>query len=607
MEEKIYSGIKDEPITTFDADTLGLEGHARVLSNFIASCDTPMTIAIQGDWGSGKTSMMELIKHHLCDAPPISSEEPTEKKGIISPIWFNTWQYSQFDLHNSLSLSLLSSFLDQVSEVAKKNNKVESVKNNIKQLGLMALKVGVKNTTGIDTDEIIGQQETDPAKVLQSLRGEIQKAVDSVIRDSSNNIDRFVVFIDDIDRLVPLKAVELLESMKLFLDIPNCVFVLACDYKIVVQGLREKFNVGEGEINGRSFFDKIIQVPYNIPTHLYDINRYIKELLNTISVKPTERELTKYRNLLQSSVGLNPRSYKRIFNSFLLLRMINNESQELASPQIDNTIEANEEDLIRFATLCLQTSYEDEFRAMLNLGNALNGNWFSSIKDPEGLNNFYDAVHQLSVKKSISDHRKKAFSKFIAIFFDAIQLGSDGDDSLLSDREAQVLQSIMNSSGILGVSENDQGGAIHTKDEYALQLLDAINSSLREKKLPALLYPDDYEIDWKTNHPGTWIFLKIETLRMRKNIKVKIGLFNEAPRKNNFKTVREKINHLSDPECYSEWNWETQEDSVWYYKTLPISPKSMDQSAEELSALMIMMKQMARKIGIEAITKEETE
>lgn len=78
---------------------------------------------------------------------------------------------------------------------------------------------------------------------------------------------RVVVFVDDLDRLVPGKAIELLEVLKLFLDCENCVFILAIDYDVVVRGAAEKYgfdlhdNSEEGlkeQEKGKAFFDKII-------------------------------------------------------------------------------------------------------------------------------------------------------------------------------------------------------------------------------------------------------------------------------------------------------------------------------------------------------------
>lgn len=57
-----------------------------------------MTIAIQGDWGSGKTSFMNMIRCQI------------ESKVVTS--WFNTWQYSQFNMGDTLSLSLIKRLID---------------------------------------------------------------------------------------------------------------------------------------------------------------------------------------------------------------------------------------------------------------------------------------------------------------------------------------------------------------------------------------------------------------------------------------------------------------------------------------------------------------
>jgi ABC-type lipoprotein export system ATPase subunit len=57
-----YSGYTDRPAVTINEDLFNIEKYIQGLSRFILECNTPMTIAIQGDWGSGKTSFMNMIK-----------------------------------------------------------------------------------------------------------------------------------------------------------------------------------------------------------------------------------------------------------------------------------------------------------------------------------------------------------------------------------------------------------------------------------------------------------------------------------------------------------------------------------------------------------------
>ena len=55
-------GFTDKPTSTVGDDNFGIKKYIDGLTGFILDCNTPMTIAIQGDWGSGKTSMMNMIK-----------------------------------------------------------------------------------------------------------------------------------------------------------------------------------------------------------------------------------------------------------------------------------------------------------------------------------------------------------------------------------------------------------------------------------------------------------------------------------------------------------------------------------------------------------------
>lgn len=77
--------------------------------------------------------------------------------------------------------------------------------------------------------------------------------------------DRAVILVDALGRLQPAKAVELLEVLKLFLDCDKSVFVLAINYAVVSQGIKQKYGDSLGNDKGRSFFDKIIQVLFKMP------------------------------------------------------------------------------------------------------------------------------------------------------------------------------------------------------------------------------------------------------------------------------------------------------------------------------------------------------
>ena len=82
MAENKIVGVIDEPIAERKFDALKLELHSSALVEFIEDTTTPMTIGIQGEWGSGKTSLLNSIKGQLYE----------DKR--YKQIWINSWENS---------------------------------------------------------------------------------------------------------------------------------------------------------------------------------------------------------------------------------------------------------------------------------------------------------------------------------------------------------------------------------------------------------------------------------------------------------------------------------------------------------------------------------
>ncbi|WP_457746554.1 KAP family P-loop NTPase fold protein [Sulfurimonas sp.] len=428
-------GLTDRPVAKLEEESLGVKDYMEALSEFVVTCETPMTISIQADWGAGKTSMMNLVKAKLEDEN-------------IETIWFNTWQFSQFNMGDDLPISLLGQF-------AKKFN-AEDKSTISKSLNFLKKSARVATTTVADkvvsgaggvVDALFDDTSKDSSEVIIELKNELNKAVAKKIEKS--NSDRVVIFIDDLDRLVPEKAVELLETMKLFLDIHGCVFVLAIDYNVVVKGLEKKFGVSVDEAKGKSFFDKIIQLPFNLPVAQYDVSQYFKELLHG-KFEYNENDIETFVKLANSSVGFNPRSMKRLFNSLQLLKMVAKSKQILDG---DNIATAQEKQRILFAILCLQTAYESMYRFMLKHKSKINQDFFDTFYN---LDKLKESEYYEEVKKELSiededDDKVIRFIEFLNTFYDAIQLDSDSSEDSnenLSDKELENLIRFLSFSSI---------------------------------------------------------------------------------------------------------------------------------------------------------------
>ncbi len=361
-----YIGLTDSPAYE---DEFGIGHYITGLSEFILKCDTPMTISIQGSWGSGKTSIMRMVESRIQDR--------------VIPVFFNTWQFSQFDLGNALPISMLKFFLAKIG--ARDSKLFEWVKragNLIISLTNFALKgsYGIGFGDGSISGKKDGEDsEIDLAQLVDTLHEDLQKQIEQALLNANKGVkdegakkDRIVVFVDDLDRLVPSKAMELLEVLKLFLDCRKCVFVLAIDYDVVIRGAAEKYGFNlkdktpeglkEAE-KGRAFFDKLIQVPFKVPVVEYDITKYMEDGFKKINITPTTEEMERYHRLCTNSVGTNPRVIKRILNAFLLLTTMRNAGAE----KHDNS----QKQLILFGLLCLQQYKEAIYNLIVRVNRKL--------------------------------------------------------------------------------------------------------------------------------------------------------------------------------------------------------------------------------------------
>ena len=452
-------GQNDAPVTNADGEYLGLGHYVEALSKFILACQTPITISIQGDWGTGKTSMMNLVREQL-------EKEQSDRK--VNTFWFNTWQFSQFSMQDDIAISLLTNLLDELSDDPNTKKLLAAIPRKaigyMGQTGRAAMDIlmggggdGVKEAIEKMAEKALGT-ESDPAKQITKIKKEFEKAVTDRLK--KEKASRLVVFVDDLDRLAPEKAVELLEGIKLFLDVPNCVFLLAVDYHVVARGLEKKFGFGIDDPKGKSFFDKIIQLPFNLPTSQYKTRDYLQRLFSH-GAKIDNSELDLYVRLATLSIGSNPRSLKRLFNALQLLEMVA-EGREIMTK--DETASETERYRILFAVMCLQLAYPAVYEFIIKKRDALDDTFLRSLFNPETLQDVTIAAVLQKALGDLDEERLEGFRQFMQAFYEALQLKSDrsGDgEETLVQAELEVLLSFLSFSSTVSSSEvqlmNEQG------------------------------------------------------------------------------------------------------------------------------------------------------
>ncbi|MCD4806050.1 MAG: pentapeptide repeat-containing protein [Methanococcoides sp.] len=133
---------------------------------------------------------------------------------------------------------------------------------------------------------------------------------------------RIVIFIDDLDRCLPEKAIEILESIKLFLDVQNCIIVLGIDERVISKSMEVKYKdflIGENKeipISGDNYLEKFIQLGFKLPI-ISDKN--IEEYINNLKVPDF---YAPFLEMIIKGVENNPRKIKRFFNIIELHRKL---------------------------------------------------------------------------------------------------------------------------------------------------------------------------------------------------------------------------------------------------------------------------------------------
>lgn len=345
------SSIIDVPRRHDQEDLFGIKIYQDALIQYIKLTDTPITIALQGEWGSGKTSLMNLLRWNLCDID----------NAQFFPIWINTWQFSLMKTPAQAIISILEGIINQIGAL-NPTHKWEESKRKIGGLFKKIASVGTKvaaSTVGVDGEalEDLFGSDNGQSDILQ-LKEEISKLVDESLKNNPNKTG-FTFFIDDLDRIDPPVAVEILELLKNIFDLEHCIFILAIDYDVVIKGLKPKFGelTDKNEREFRSFFDKIIQLPFSMPVANYNIDTFLVDALSKINFF-SEEEMKDHSiqeavsELARLSVGTNPRSLKRLTNTLSLISIINSGIAKAGAEDI-----ANKYKVINFGLVCMQIAY----------------------------------------------------------------------------------------------------------------------------------------------------------------------------------------------------------------------------------------------------------
>lgn len=148
---------------------------------------------------------------------------------------------------------------------------------------------------------------------FDDIKNEINK-----IQNENPNF-KIVVFVDDLDRCSPTKALEVLESIKVFLGMEGFIYIIGLSHDIVTKLIDIEYE--KKGVKGEQYIKKIIQIPITLPKWIrYDIVKLINYFIEKeiINIKYKEIFNSKNIDLVSEAIENNPREIKRFLNNFIV-------------------------------------------------------------------------------------------------------------------------------------------------------------------------------------------------------------------------------------------------------------------------------------------------
>lgn len=295
----------DRPIVDPEEDRFGIDPFAHALADSVRKMKSPegTVIALNGPWGSGKSSAVNLVLHHLKDAIA---------KGELAVVNFACWWFRG---EEALALAFFRELYAGIGPTLG-----ERFKKALPKIGARLLKAGSVVSAGADlagatpgvgtlasgamswVADFIKTDDT-----VEKLQGELTKAL-------AEQDKRFLIVIDDIDRLAPDEALLIFRLVKSVGRLPNVVYLLVFDRELAEAIVSERY-----PSEGPHYLEKIIQAGFDVPQpRKTDLNNELLRQVELIFGVPPEEQLVRFMNIFYDVVApeiRTPRDLIRLTNA----------------------------------------------------------------------------------------------------------------------------------------------------------------------------------------------------------------------------------------------------------------------------------------------------
>ncbi len=356
----------DAIATQADKDQLNLETRLASTFDILRHKNTrcPLAVAVYGDWGTGKTSAMRWLETRLKEWNQLDAPK-RQGHPRAYPVWFDPWRYhSKEEVWRGIIAEVILA-LFRVGNLNQENvlpRMVQAVKkfggflgrSFIHAVANMEFEAGGKGkVSGVAEGEV---KFSAKGEMFRDIWEEYDKAThphkahlnqfedtlrtwvtdflgpqapsDKKARGITREPARLVLFIDDLDRCLPEVTLEVIEALKLYLNIDHLVFVVGLDETVVRSVVAEHYKkAGVDTAKAARYLDKVFQVDLRIPpseaqmpdymrTQIDALNKTTGSYWHDIMERSGHRETLE--NVLIALARNNPREVKRLLNSALL-------------------------------------------------------------------------------------------------------------------------------------------------------------------------------------------------------------------------------------------------------------------------------------------------
>lgn len=266
----------DRPISPSNkTDRLGFQTVAKKLASSLLTQATSqgLVMSIEGAWGSGKSSLVNLL----------ATEIIKDQKHSPEVVRFEPWLVGDRDGMLAELMSNLASAVERIKVQEEKRGRnlgkeAEKIVKNFRTYASKASRyaapiASLAGHVGVPGGELTAKSLKSISEVIDKFDLKPLPQAKRELVDGLHKLGRrIVVIIDDLDRLEPRESAEIIRLIKAVADFPNIIYVLCYDQNILSNSLKSAIAINDGT----SFLEKIVQVRFKVPLpEAFDLRRWV--------------------------------------------------------------------------------------------------------------------------------------------------------------------------------------------------------------------------------------------------------------------------------------------------------------------------------------------